>query len=237
MERVYFIHNINVSICTLNEFFFRQILNIKKLFVSFSLSPAVGALYVRKYFNENSKQHAEEIVENIRSSFIDMLHKVTWMDEQTKSAAVNKAKALVAHIAYPKELTNKTKLEEYYKTLEMNEDEYLMNALRLNKFKTEYALRELYSPVNKTDWLAHATPAMTNAFYAALENSIRKFLWFLSKSDIWKQFPLITLYHWDVILEFPAGILQGSFLSEERPNYMNYGAIGQIIGHEITHGN
>lgn len=154
---------------------FAQILNIKTNFISFSLSPAVGALYVRKFFNEKSKQHAEEIVENIRSSFIDMLHKVTWMDETTKSAAVDKAKALIAHIAYPKELTNKTKLEQYYKSLEMNEDEYLMNALRLNKFKTEYALRELYNPVNKTDWLTHATPAMTNAFYAALENSIRKF--------------------------------------------------------------
>lgn len=163
---------------------------------------------MRKYFNDASKQHAEEIVENIRSSFIDMLHKVTWMDAKTKGAAINKAKALIAHIAYPKELTNKTKLEEYYKSLEMHEDEYLMNALRLNKFKTEYALRDLYKPVNKTDWLSHATPAMTNAFYSALENSI----------------------------QFPAGILQGAFLSEHRPNYMNYGAIGQIIGHEITHG-
>lgn len=137
-----------------------------------------------------------------------MLHKVTWMDEKTKSAAVAKANALVAHIAYPKELRNKTKLETYYKSLEMKEDEYLMNALRLNKFKTETALRELYEPVNKTDWIAHATPAMTNAFYSALENSI----------------------------QFPAGILQGKFLSEDRPNYMNYGAIGQIVGHEITHG-
>lgn len=173
-----------------------------------SLSPAVGALYVRKFFNKNSKRHAQQIVGNIKSAFIDMLHKVTWMDESTKNSAVDKAKALIAHIAFPKELTNKTKLENYYKSLTMNESEYFMNALRLNKFKTEYALRELYDPVNKSDWLAHATPAMTNAFYSALENSIM----------------------------FPAGILQGAFISEERPNYINYGAIGQIMGHEITHG-
>lgn len=141
--------------------------------VIFSLSPAVGALYVRKFFHNKTKQHAIEIVENIRSSFVDMLHKVTWMDEKTKQAAIEKAKALVSHIGYPKELTNNTKLEEYYKTLEMNEDEYLLNALRLNKFRTETMLHELYEPVDKTDWIAHATPAMTNAFYSALENSIR----------------------------------------------------------------
>lgn len=39
-----------------------------------------------------------------------------------------------------------------------------------------------------------------------------------------------------VLLEFPAGILQDKFFSSERPHYLNYGAIGQFVGHEITHG-
>ena len=54
--------------------------------------------------------------------------------------------------------------------------------------------------IDKTDWKRHDQPAIVNAFYSPLENSI----------------------------QFPAGILQGNFFGADRPAYMNYGAIGWV---------
>ena len=59
--------------------------------------------------------------------------------------------------------------------------------------------------VDKTDWKRHGAPAVVNAFYSSIENSI----------------------------QFPAGILQGNFFGSDRPAYMNYGGIGWVIGRMI----
>jgi len=55
----------------------------------------------------------------------------------------------------------------------MSNDDYLGNVLNLTKFGTDYAYKKLREPVNKTDWISHGRPAVVNAFYSPLENSIR----------------------------------------------------------------
>ncbi|XP_058986488.1 neprilysin-2 isoform X2 [Musca domestica] len=173
-----------------------------------TLAISVGSLYVRKYFKEDSKSNALEMVNNIRSVFDNILDEVTWMDDKTKAEAKNKLKHMTTHIGYPDEMLDDKKLAEYYDKLEIDADKYFESFLKMNVFGTDYSFNKLRLPVNKTDWIRHARPAVVNAFYSSIENSI----------------------------QFPAGILQGHFFNAHRPKYMNYGAIGYVIGHEITHG-
>lgn len=176
--------------------------------VSGSLSLAVGAQYIKKYFNEDSKATALEMVNDIRAQFRHILLTVDWMDETTRKAALAKADSMTAHIAYPQEMLDVDKLTDFYKNLDMSPDKLMESVLNLTLFGTDYSFSRLRKPVNKSDWVNHGRPAVVNAFYSSLENSI----------------------------QFPAGILQGAFFSANRPKYMNYGAIGFVIGHEITHG-
>ncbi len=50
-----------------------------------SLANAVGSMYVRKYFQEDSRQAALEMVHDIRAEFDHILQQVDWMDENTKT--------------------------------------------------------------------------------------------------------------------------------------------------------
>lgn len=173
-----------------------------------SFALAIGSLYIKNYFKEEAKKNALEMVEGIRKEMYKMLSSNEWMDERTKQNALDKARSMVNHIAYPDELLEEKKLVEFYEKLEIDPKEYYMSLLNLTKFGTDYSFSKLREPVNKTDWITHSRPAVVNAFYNSLENSI----------------------------QFPAGILQHNFFSNDRPRYMNYGAIGFVIGHEITHG-
>lgn len=78
------------------------------------MSIAAGALYVRKFFNEEARQNAQEMVSDIRAEFQDILKKVDWMDEKTRQNALDKARSMSTHIAYPDEMLNDAKLEEFY---------------------------------------------------------------------------------------------------------------------------
>jgi membrane metallo-endopeptidase-like protein 1 len=169
---------------------------------------ASGALYVRHFFKKEAKNTMLEIVNNIQEQFREVLQTVDWMDEVTRKHALEKAKAMSAHIAYPDELLDDKKIDEYYANLTVNPLKYLESMMNVTLFTQRVFYERLDNPSSKDDWRNHAHATVTNAFYDQSENSI----------------------------EFPASILQGVFFDNSRPHYMNYGAIGYIIGHEITHG-
>jgi putative endopeptidase len=83
---------------------------------------------------------------------------------------------------------------------------YLKNNLLCNKADNEYRLNKLYNEIDRTEWFMD--PQMVNAYYSPSYNEI----------------------------VFPAGILQPPFFSENYDKALNFGGIGAVIGHEMTHG-
>ena len=83
---------------------------------------------------------------------------------------------------------------------------YYTNLQRAARFEMDYSLSQLDKPVDKTKWFM--TPQTVNAYYNPSSNEIC----------------------------FPAGILQYPFFDMSADDAFNYGAIGVVIGHEMTHG-
>ncbi|KAL1458211.1 hypothetical protein WDU94_008377 [Cyamophila willieti] len=169
---------------------------------------AIGSMYVRKHFNADSKSKSDAMVVLLREEMYKIINNADWMDNTTRSTALDKAKAMTSLIGYPLELWNDSKLEEFYSDLKVNDSSVLDAVIHVNNFTWNFKLKEFRKPVDKKDWKLYANVAMANAFYNSLVNSIY----------------------------FPAGFLQDPVFYADRPNYMNFGAIGSIIGHEITHG-
>merc|ERR1719509_368082 len=173
-----------------------------------SFASPVGNMYVTKHFNEDAKHTMNEMVADIRTEMEKILSKIDWMDDKTRERAQDKLRTMKEYIGYPEEILQENLLEELYEDLVVHPKDHFNNGIRMSKWGTNYAWKKLREKVDKTDWKRHSRPAVVNAFYSSIENSI----------------------------QFPAGILQGNFFGPDRPSYMNYGGIGWVIGHEITHG-
>jgi putative endopeptidase len=93
-----------------------------------------------------------------------------------------------------------------YGKLRIERGDALGNTLRATEFESKRQLAKIGGPVDKTEW--SMTPPTVNAYYNPLENNIN----------------------------FPAGILQPPFFDRKGDDAPNYGGIGAVIGHEMTHG-
>jgi putative endopeptidase len=93
-----------------------------------------------------------------------------------------------------------------YSKLEIREGDLAGNAERAARFRWEFNVGRIGKPVDEDEW--GMTPQTVNAYYSSSKNEI----------------------------VFPAAILQPPFFDPKADPAVNYGAIGGVIGHEITHG-
>ncbi|XP_070505218.1 neprilysin-2-like [Chironomus tepperi] len=176
-------------------------------YVSKSYSIATGALYVRKYFNHDSKETVQDMMDMIKAKYDVILRSVEWMDDQTKQSALLKLKNMLTNIAYPNELMDDNKLVDYYGSVTVDETKFYESLFNVQKYSHEQDLKDLRETYSKSDWKNWFGAAVIDAYYDLTKN----------------------------VINFPAGIFQGRFFSHDRPAYMNYGAIGTVMGHEMTH--
>lgn len=185
-------------------------------------------MYARKYFNPNAKKLATDLVNSLRDEFMNILQGAQWMDTETSQAAIAKANSMLSLVGYPVEFSENAPLDQFYREMEIETDNLFSNWLKVRVFEKNYQMNRLRETINKTDWEDQLNVAHVNAFYHRHKNIIGNC-----------QSLAISVAQWPYFFSLPvipAAILQEPFFFADRPAYMNYGAIGQVIGHEITHG-
>uniref|UniRef100_A0A3B4UQJ0 Membrane metalloendopeptidase like 1 n=1 Tax=Seriola dumerili TaxID=41447 RepID=A0A3B4UQJ0_SERDU len=177
-------------------------------YVQSSMENAVGALYVRETFAGESKRMVSDLISKIQKAYVETLEELSWMDAPSKEKAREKAMAIKEHIGYPDHILQESnqKLDQEYAHLNFSEEHYFENILENLKSEAHKSLKKLREPVDPDLWIIGA--AVVNAFYSPNRNQI----------------------------VFPAGILQPPFFSKHQHQALNFGGIGMVIGHEITHG-
>uniref|UniRef100_A0AAY4EJK0 Endothelin-converting enzyme 1 n=1 Tax=Denticeps clupeoides TaxID=299321 RepID=A0AAY4EJK0_9TELE len=170
-----------------------------------ALGFALGALFVKATFTEDSKTIAEDMVSEIKWAFEDSLKNVGWMDSETKKAAKEKADAIYNMVGYPKFIMDPTELDKVFNDFEVVSDLYFENVMQYYNFSARVTADQLRKAPNRDQW--SMTPPTVNAYYNPTKNE----------------------------MVLPAGILQAPFYSHSWPKALNFGGIGVVMGHELTH--
>ncbi|KAI8144183.1 hypothetical protein BJV82DRAFT_513660 [Fennellomyces sp. T-0311] len=170
----------------------------------------LGRYYVmRKFGGEKERAQVDKVVTRVQEMLLNILGSSDIFDPKTRQAAiekVNKIKHKVAYSTVSPDDRSPASLKQYYQAMTLTPDSLIANELSAQKWKLERINSKMASPVDKDEWFM--TPSTVNAYYNPTTNEIA----------------------------LPAGILQSPVYANDVPDYLNYGAMGFLVGHELTHG-
>ncbi|XP_050413721.1 neprilysin-1 [Patella vulgata] len=167
----------------------------------------VNRLYIDDVFGKDSKTRAQDMIGNLRSAFNELLDELNWMDEPTRKLAREKVEHIDSQIGYYDSILDDSYLNLSYENRTYHPLKYYENVEANQNRVVVGNLKNLRTPISRNA-PSYLNAATVNAFYSPQRNAII----------------------------FPAGILQPPFYHKHFPRVLNYGGIGVVIGHEITHG-
>ncbi|CAG9861434.1 unnamed protein product [Phyllotreta striolata] len=170
------------------------------------------AEYIRRYTTPEKKQKIQIMIDYVQAEMKDAIETSKWMDEENRSNAIQRLKNITTYIGWLDAAFNTSQMEEiagYNKIKHLPRHGHAIDIAML-AIKVKYD--KLYASIHsKLSW------KLENLLNPGIEVNA----YFMRSSNM---------------LILPASILQGVIYDANRPNYMNFGALGSVIGHELTHG-
>jgi membrane metallo-endopeptidase-like protein 1 len=149
---------------------------------------------------------ASKMISNITDSFNQTIPNLDWMDRKSQEGAHTKVNNMFKNTAYPDWIKDDKQLDDYYANYKISSDSTYFDVFnQLNQYAMAKSLESILQPVRRHDF--QMSPAVVNAWYNPTLNS----------------------------LTVPAGFLNPPFYHPEYPTSVKYGAIGAVMGHELTH--
>lgn len=173
-----------------------------------SVAWASAKLYVDKLFHHENRDAALAMLEKVRGQFKLAIPHADWMTPKNRDDAIHKLEEMFFQVGIPTDAENEEAWPKRANALDGKlTDDYFHNGEVSTRLSLERALNKLTRTPKRRAW-GGSTPLEVNAFYGPKSNG----LW------------------------IPAGILQAPFFDAANSDAQNYGSVGTILGHEMSHG-
>ena len=153
-----------------------------------------------------TREVVEDMISEVKKAFKERVNDSDWLEDSTKVKCEEKVDAVTERVAYPELIFHDSYVNGLYENYTLKFDRLVYDMARVTYTVSVENLRKLHTTVDKTEW--DIAPTAVNAYY----------------NPSFNQFTFLE------------GILAPPFIKADWPDYFNYGAMGVVVGHELTHG-
>ncbi|XP_077499314.1 membrane metallo-endopeptidase-like 1 [Amblyomma americanum] len=170
---------------------------------------AMGDLFVRWHLDERELEGARDIVRRVRNATRDGFVALRWIDPETRRGALRRIDNLASLVGHPDNVSRVDQLNKHYAFLPAMRGSYARMLTASRDADARRLLRRLRSEAPFFPAVDVELPMiLVNAFY-------------------------LPIYH---VMVIPPAIMFAPFYRRALPAALNYGSLGHVVGHEITHG-